>query len=69
MSTRTRSDLGSLGDRVRRPTTSFCLVDGQLPGLVMEWVKVADLWSARVAYLQDGALIVAILSGSRLSKA
>ena len=69
MSTRIRTDLGSLGDRVRRPTTVFCLVDGQLPGLVMEWVKVADLWSARVAYLDDGALIVAILSAARLSKA
>lgn len=68
MSTRTRSSLGSLGDRVRRPTTSFCLVDGHLPGLVMEWLKVADLWSARVAYLEDGALIVAILPASRLSK-
>ncbi|MGV8850669.1 MAG: hypothetical protein ACOH16_14115 [Propionibacteriaceae bacterium] len=69
MSTRTRSDLGSVGDRVRRPTTSFCLVDGQLPGLVMEWVKVADMWSARVAYLDDGALVVAVLDSSRLTKA
>ncbi len=69
MSTRTRSGLGSLGDRVRRPTTAFCLVDGQSPGLVMEWLKVADLWSARVAYLDDGALIVSILPANRLEKA
>ena len=69
MSTRTRSGLGSLGDRVRRPSTAFCLVDGQSPGLVMEWLKVADLWSARVAYLDDGALVVSILPAARLEKA
>jgi hypothetical protein len=69
MSTRTRSGLGSLSDRVRRPSTVFCLVDGQSPGLVMEWLKVADLWSARVAYLEDGALIVSILPANRLEKA
>lgn len=69
MSTRTRSDLGSLGDRVRRPTTAFCLVDGTSPGLVMEWLRAADMWSARVAYLDDGALVVAILDSSRLTKA
>lgn len=69
MSTRTRSHLGSLGDRVRRPTTSFCLVDGQSPGLVMEWLRAADMWSARVAYLDDGALVVAVLDSSRLTKA
>lgn len=69
MSTRIRTDLGSLGDRVRRPTTAFCLVDGQSPGLVMEWLRVADMWSARVAYLDDGALVVAVLDASRLTKA
>ena len=69
MSTRTRSDLGSLGDRVRRPTTAFCLVDGTSPGLVMEWLRAADMWSARVAYLDDGALVVAVLDSSRLTKA
>jgi hypothetical protein len=69
MSTRTRSDLGSLGDRVRRPTTSFCMVDGTSPGLVMEWLRAADMWSARVAYLDDGALVVAVLAASRLTKA
>ncbi len=69
MSTRGRSGLGSLSDRVRRPTTAFCLVDGQSPGLVMEWLKVADLWAARVAYLDDGALVVAVLESSRLQKA
>jgi hypothetical protein len=35
----------------------------------MEWLKVADLWSARVAYLDDGALIVSILPANRLEKA
>ena len=35
----------------------------------MEWLKVADLWSARVAYLADGALIVSILPADRLEKA
>lgn len=69
MSPRTRSDLGSLGDRVRRPTTAFCLVDGTSPGLVMEWLRAADMWSARVAYLDDGALVVAVLDSSRLTKA
>jgi hypothetical protein len=34
----------------------------------MEWLKVADLWSARVAYLDDGALVVSILPASRLEK-
>jgi hypothetical protein len=69
MSTRTRSHLGSLDERVRRPTTAFCLVDGQSPGLVMEWLRAADMWSARVAYLDDGALVVAVLDSSRLTKA
>ncbi|HET7723374.1 MAG TPA: hypothetical protein VFK68_01945 [Propionibacteriaceae bacterium] len=69
MSTRTRSGLGSLGDRVRRPTTAFCLVDESSPGLVMEWLRVADTWSARVAYLDDGALVVTVLPASRLQKA
>jgi hypothetical protein len=69
MSSRTRSGLGSLGDRVRRPITAFCLVDGSSPGLVMEWLRVADTWSARVAYLDDGALIVTILPADRLEKA
>ncbi|MHB1009491.1 MAG: hypothetical protein ACYC1E_09730 [Propionibacteriaceae bacterium] len=69
MSTRTRSGLGSLGERVRRPTTAFCLVDDSSPGLVMEWLRVADLWCARVAYLEEGALIVAVLPASRLRKA
>jgi hypothetical protein len=69
MSTRTRSGLGSLGDRVRRPTTAFCLVDDSSPGLVMEWLRVADVWCARVAYLDDGALVVAVLPASRLQKA
>jgi hypothetical protein len=69
MSSRTRSSLGSLGDRARRPTTAFCIVDGSSPGLVMEWLRVADTWSARVAYLDDGALIVSILPADRLEKA
>ena len=69
MSTRTRSGLGSLSDRIRRPTTAFCLVDESSPGLVMEWLRVADLWCARVAYLEEGALIVAVLPASRLRKA
>jgi hypothetical protein len=69
MSSRPRSSLGSLGDRVRRPTSAFCLVDGTSPGLVMEWIHVADTWSARVAYLDDGALIVTILPANRLEKA
>jgi hypothetical protein len=69
MPTRTRSGLGTIGDRVRRPTTAYCLVDESSPGLVMEWVRVADLWCARVAYLDDGALIVAVLPASRLQKA
>ncbi len=69
MSSRTRSDFGTLGDRVRRPTTSFCWVDDGYPGLVMEWLRVADVWSARVAYLADGALVVTILPATRLRKA
>ena len=69
MSSRTRSSLGSLADRARRPATAFCLVDGSSPGLVMEWLHVADTWSARVAYLDDGALIVSILPANRLEKA
>jgi len=69
MSSRTRSSLGSLSDRVRRPATAFCLVDGTSPGLVIEWIHVAETWSARVAYLEDGALIVSILPAGRLEKA
>jgi hypothetical protein len=35
----------------------------------MEWLRVAETWSARVAYLDDGALIVSILPANRLEKA
>lgn len=35
----------------------------------MEWLRVADTWSARVAYLDDGALVVTVLPASRLQKA
>lgn len=35
----------------------------------MEWLHVADTWAARVAYLEDGALIVTILPADRLEKA
>jgi hypothetical protein len=35
----------------------------------MEWLRVAETWSARVAYLEDGALIVSILPANRLEKA
>jgi len=34
----------------------------------MEWLRVADTWSARVAFLDDGALIVSILPADRLEK-
>ena len=35
----------------------------------MEWLRVAETWSARVAYLDDGALVVTILPADRLEKA
>jgi hypothetical protein len=45
------------------------MVDGSSPGLVMEWLRVADTWAARVAYLEDGALVVTILPADRLERA
>ena len=38
MSSRTRSRFGNLDERLRKPTTPFCLVDNQHPGLIIEWV-------------------------------
>jgi len=36
-------------------------------GLILEWIRAAGLWTARVAYVHEGAVTVALLSANRLS--
>lgn len=66
MSSRTRSGFGNLGERLRKPTTPFCLVDNQHPGLIIEWV-LREEWHARVAWLDRSDLRVGELPASRLT--
>ena len=66
MSSRTRSGFGNLGERLRKPTTPFVLVDNQHPGLIIEWV-LREEWHARVAWLDQSDLRVGELPASRLT--
>ena len=67
MSSRSSSPFGTLAERSARGRTPFCLVDGVHAGLIMEWIRAAGLWTARVAYVPEGAVTVALLSANRLS--
>lgn len=66
MSSRTSSGFGNLGERLRKPTTPFVLVDSKHPGLIIEWVLRED-WHARVAWLDQAELHVGELHASRLT--
>lgn len=72
MSSRIRSDFGSLGDRVSRaPATRHVEVRGGdvwHPGLLVDWLRVGDLWAAHVAWV-DGALHTAIVAADRVRPA
>ena len=67
MSTRSSSPFGTLAERSARGKTPFCLVDGVHAGLVLEWVRAAGMWTARVAYLHEGAVTIALLPANQLS--
>lgn len=67
MSSRSSSPFGTLAERSARGRTPFCLVDGVHAGLILEWIRAAGLWTARVAYVHEGAVTVALLSANRLS--
>ncbi len=72
MSSRTSSEFGTLGDRVRRsaaaqPRTPWCLVDGVLPGVIAVWTNMGGEWEALVAYVKDGELRSATLPARRLT--
>lgn len=72
MSSRTRSDFGSLGERVTRaPSTRHVEVrrgDTWLPGLLVDWIRVGDLWAAQVAWV-DGELRSAIVAAEQVRPA
>ena len=72
MSSRTASELGTLGDRVAQtgaaqPRTPWCLVDGVLPGVIAVWTNLGGEWEALVAYVKDGELRSATLPARRLT--
>lgn len=67
MSSRTRSGFGSLGERLRKPTTPFVLVDNQCPGPIIEWV-LREEWRARVAWIDQSDLPVGELPSTRLTR-
>lgn len=70
MSSRVRSDFGSLGDRVTRSGgAKHCLVDGTQPGIVWAWSRTPAGWAGLVAYVVDDELHVAQLPASRLTAA
>lgn len=69
MSSRIRSDFGALADR-RAPGAGTHFVEvlqsGELrPGLLVDWIRGADGWSAQVAWLtENGQLIVDRVPGN-----
>lgn len=69
MSSRTRSDFGSLGQRVSRaPATRHVEVDGGdawHPGVLVDWIRIGEVWAAQVAWV-DGALHTAIVPADRV---
>jgi hypothetical protein len=66
MSSRTRSEFGGLGERVRRRPI-HCFVDGLHPGIVLSWSSGASGWVATVAFAdEDGVLHVGPLPAARL---
>ncbi len=67
MSSRTSSPFGTLAERSARGKTPFCIVDGVHAGLVLEWIRAAGIWTARVAYLHEGSVTVALLPAHRLA--
>lgn len=67
MSSRSSSPFGTLAERSAKGRTPFCVVDGVHAGLVIEWIRAAGLWTARVAYLHEGSITVALVSANRLS--
>jgi hypothetical protein len=66
MSSRIRSELGTLGERVRRRPT-HCLVDEVHPGIVLSWTRSPSGWVAVVAFADEtGVLHVGPLPAARL---
>ncbi|GAB3698386.1 hypothetical protein [Mariniluteicoccus flavus] len=67
MSSRIRSDFGSLGQRVARTPATHHVevrVDSTWhPGLLVDWIRVGDLWAAHVAWV-DGGLHSAIVAAA-----
>lgn len=75
MSQRIRSDFGTLGERVAKPTPQsgqarHCLVDQRYPGIVWSWTRTESGWVGMVAYVDtDGVLRVEQLPADRLAPA
>src|SRR5664280_1140975 len=66
VSSRIRSEFGSLGERVRRRPT-HCVVDEVHPGIVLSWSSSSAGWVALVAYADEaGELHVGTLPAARL---
>lgn len=72
MSSRTDPSLGTLAERMARtnslaPRTPWCVVDGELPGVVARWTNLGGRWEALVAWVQDGEVRIGTLPAERLS--
>ena len=64
---RTHSDFGSLGERLRPPGTPFVVLDGRAPGVLIEWLLKDTGWWARVACVEGRELRVAEIAAARLT--
>lgn len=75
MSSRIRSEFGTLGDRLqrmnneqsRRPANRHVIVDGTLPGLLLGWQQIQGQWWGTVAMAQAGKVELAILPAARVT--
>lgn len=75
MSSRIRSDFGTLGDRLQRmkgeqahrPANRHVIVDGILPGLLLGWQQIQGQWWGTVATAQAGKVELAILPAARVT--
>lgn len=70
MSSRTRSDFGTLGERARtRPQVRHVEVavgEAWWPGVLVAWQKATDGWWAEVAWVQDDALYARLVPADRV---
>lgn len=73
MSSRTRSDFGTLGQRAQaRGRTRHVEVDNNgawHPGVLVAWQKTDDGWWAQAAWVEDEALYARLVPAARVRPA